>query len=58
MRMAENYNDPCHVHYIHEFAKWLPKGVTIVDHELTDRYVKGLARCLGRRGQPRRQRRS
>ncbi len=40
MRMAENYNDPCHVHYIHEFAKWLPKGVTIVDHELTDRYVK------------------
>ncbi|UCG72989.1 MAG: aromatic ring-hydroxylating dioxygenase subunit alpha [Chromatiales bacterium] len=40
LRMAENYNDPCHVHYIHEFAKWLPKGVTIVDHELTDRYVK------------------
>jgi phenylpropionate dioxygenase-like ring-hydroxylating dioxygenase large terminal subunit len=40
MRMAENYNDPCHVHYIHEFAKWLPKGVTIVDHELTDQYVK------------------
>ncbi len=40
MRMAENYNDPCHVHYIHEFAKWLPKGVTIVDHELTDRYLK------------------
>lgn len=40
IRMAENYNDPCHVHYIHEFAKWLPKGVTIVDHELTDRYVK------------------
>jgi phenylpropionate dioxygenase-like ring-hydroxylating dioxygenase large terminal subunit len=40
MRMAENYNDPCHVHYIHEFAKWLPKGVTIVDEELTDHYVK------------------
>ncbi len=40
MRMSENYNDPCHVHYIHEFAKWLPKGVTITDHELTDRYVK------------------
>jgi len=40
MRMCENYNDPCHVHYIHEFAKWLPKGVTIVDHELNDRFVK------------------
>ena len=40
IRMCENYNDPCHVHYIHEFAKWLPKGVTIVDHELTDRYVR------------------
>jgi phenylpropionate dioxygenase-like ring-hydroxylating dioxygenase large terminal subunit len=40
MRMCENYNDPCHVHYIHEFAKWLPKGVSIVDHELTDSYVK------------------
>ena len=40
MRMSENYNDPCHVHYIHEFAKWLPKGVTIVDEELTDHYVK------------------
>ena len=40
IRMCENYNDPCHVHYIHEFAKWLPKGVTIIDHELTDRYVK------------------
>lgn len=40
MRLCENYNDPCHVHYIHEFAKWLPKGVTIVDHELTERYVK------------------
>jgi len=39
-RMCENYNDPCHVHYIHEFAKWLPKGVTIVDHDLTDLYVK------------------
>jgi phenylpropionate dioxygenase-like ring-hydroxylating dioxygenase large terminal subunit len=40
MRLCENYNDPCHVHYIHEFAKWLPKGVTIIDHELTERYVK------------------
>jgi len=40
MRMHENYNDPCHVHYIHEFAQWLPKGVTIIDHELTDTYVK------------------
>jgi hypothetical protein len=40
IRMAENYNDPCHVHYIHEFAKWLPKGVTIIDHVLTDHYVK------------------
>ncbi len=40
IRMCENYNDPCHVHYIHEFAKWLPKGVTIVDHELTDTYVR------------------
>jgi phenylpropionate dioxygenase-like ring-hydroxylating dioxygenase large terminal subunit len=40
IRMAENYNDPCHVHYIHEFAKWLPKGVTVYDYELTDRYVK------------------
>jgi phenylpropionate dioxygenase-like ring-hydroxylating dioxygenase large terminal subunit len=40
IRMCENYNDPCHVHYIHEFAKWLPKGVTIIDQELTDTYVK------------------
>jgi nitrite reductase/ring-hydroxylating ferredoxin subunit len=40
IRMAENYNDPCHVHYIHDFAKWLPKGVTIFNYELTDRYVK------------------
>ena len=40
LRMSENYNDPCHVHYVHEFAKWLPKGVTIVEHELTDTYVK------------------
>jgi hypothetical protein len=29
VRMAENYNDPCHVHYVHEFGRWLPKGVTI-----------------------------
>ena len=40
MRMAENYNDPTHVHYIHEFAQWLPKGVTIEDQEVTDRYIK------------------
>ncbi len=40
LRMHENYNDPCHVHYVHEFAKWLPKGVSIVEHELTDTYVK------------------
>lgn len=40
MRMHENYNDPCHVHYIHEFAAWLPKGVTITDHDLTDTYIK------------------
>jgi phenylpropionate dioxygenase-like ring-hydroxylating dioxygenase large terminal subunit len=40
VRMAENYNDPCHVHYIHEFAKWLPKGVTILDRELTDTCVR------------------
>ena len=40
VRMSENYNDPCHVHYVHEFAKWLPKGVTIIDHEQTDTYVK------------------
>jgi len=40
IRMAENYNDPCHVHYIHEFARWLPKGVTIIDKELTGTYVR------------------
>jgi len=40
MRMSENYNDPCHVHYVHEFGRWLPKGVTIEDIELTDTYVK------------------
>lgn len=40
MRMSENYNDPCHVHYVHEFGTWLPKGVTIEDHELTDTCVK------------------
>jgi hypothetical protein len=40
VRMAENYNDPCHVHYVHEFAKWLPKGVTIETLELTGTYVK------------------
>lgn len=40
LRMCENYNDPCHVHYIHEFAKWLPKGVTIETLSLEDHYVK------------------
>ena len=40
MRMSENYNDPCHVHYVHEFAKWLPKGVSIIEHEMTDTYIK------------------
>ena len=40
IRMAENYNDPCHVHYIHEFAKWLPKGVTIIDHERDAQYLQ------------------
>lgn len=40
VRMSENYNDPCHVHYVHEFAKWIPKGVTIVSHEQTETYVK------------------
>ena len=51
MRMAENYNDPCHVHYIHEFAKWLPKGVTIVDHEVTDRYVRSWHAAWNAEGQ-------
>lgn len=40
VRMAENYNDPCHVHYVHAFGKWLPKGVSIETLELTDTYVK------------------
>lgn len=40
VRMAENYNDPCHVHYVHDFAKWLPKGVTIETQELTGTYVR------------------
>ncbi|MEZ5564516.1 MAG: hypothetical protein R3F24_02920 [Gammaproteobacteria bacterium] len=40
VRMAENYNDPCHVHYVHEFGKWLPKGVTIETLELNHRYVR------------------
>jgi phenylpropionate dioxygenase-like ring-hydroxylating dioxygenase large terminal subunit len=51
IRMCENYNDPCHVHYIHEFAKWLPKGVTIVDHELTDTYVKAWHAAWDAQGQ-------
>jgi hypothetical protein len=50
LRMAENYNDPCHVHYIHEFAKWLPKGVTIIDHELTDTYVKAFHAAWDKKG--------
>lgn len=40
LRMSENYNDPCHVHYVHEFGRWLPKGVTIETEELTDTYVR------------------
>ncbi len=51
IRMCENYNDPCHVHYIHEFAKWLPKGVTIIDHELTNRYVKAWHAAWDAKGQ-------
>jgi len=51
IRMAENYNDPCHVHYIHEFAKWLPKGVTLVDQEQTDRYVKSFHAAWDAQGQ-------
>jgi phenylpropionate dioxygenase-like ring-hydroxylating dioxygenase large terminal subunit len=50
IRMAENYNDPCHVHYIHEFAKWLPKGVTIIDHELTGHYLKAWHAAWDARG--------
>jgi phenylpropionate dioxygenase-like ring-hydroxylating dioxygenase large terminal subunit len=40
LRMSENYNDPCHVNYVHEFAKWLPVGVTIETIALTDTYLK------------------
>ncbi|MBM4196932.1 MAG: aromatic ring-hydroxylating dioxygenase subunit alpha [Gammaproteobacteria bacterium] len=40
LRMAENYNDPCHVHYVHEFGRWLPKGVTIETEVLTPTYVR------------------
>jgi len=50
MRMSENYNDPCHVHYVHEFAKWLPKGVTIQNHELTDTYVKAFHAAWNAKG--------
>lgn len=39
VRLAENYNDPCHVHYVHEFGRWLPKGVTIETLELDERHV-------------------
>ena len=50
VRMAENYNDPCHVHYVHEFARWLPKGVTIETHQLTDTYVKAFHAAWDARG--------
>jgi phenylpropionate dioxygenase-like ring-hydroxylating dioxygenase large terminal subunit len=50
VRMAENYNDPCHVHYVHEFARWLPKGVTIETLELTDTYVKAFHAAWDARG--------
>lgn len=40
MRMIENYNDPCHVNYVHEFGQWLPEGVTIETQALTETYVK------------------
>ena len=30
IRMSENYNDPAHVNFIHEFAAYLPLGVTII----------------------------
>jgi len=40
VRMSENYNDPCHVNYVHEFGKWLPEGVTIETQELTETYVR------------------
>jgi len=51
VRMAENYNDPCHVHYVHEFGKWLPKGVTIETIELTDTYVKAFHAAWDATGQ-------
>jgi phenylpropionate dioxygenase-like ring-hydroxylating dioxygenase large terminal subunit len=51
IRMIENYNDPCHVHYVHEFAKWLPKGVTITTHELTDTSVRAFHAAWDARGQ-------
>lgn len=50
MRMCENYNDPCHVHYIHEFAKWLPKGVTIIDHIATEHYLKSWHAAWNKQG--------
>lgn len=40
IRLCENYNDPCHVHYVHEFGRWLPKGVTIETDELGERHVR------------------
>ena len=51
MRMSENYNDPCHVHYVHELGQWLPKGVTIENHELTDTYVKAFHASWDAKGQ-------
>lgn len=51
VRMAENYNDPCHVHYVHEFARWLPKGVTIETLDLTDTYVKAFHAAWDAKGQ-------
>ena len=51
MRMHENYNDPCHVHYVHEFAAWLPKGVTIIDHENADTHVKAFHASWNAKGQ-------
>lgn len=51
LRLAENYNDPCHVHYVHDFAKWLPKGVTIIDQEVTDDYLRAFHASWDAHGQ-------
>lgn len=50
LRMSENYNDPCHVNYVHEFAKWLPVGVTIETLTLTDTYLKAFHAAWDNRG--------